>query len=237
MTKTSPSLCGARIAFATRNEGRAQIARSDYYSQNQSLFDRSAKTMTLGAVSESGYLENAARHVHAWTPDEVAYLARVIAAADRRMQELKLAVDLPETIVLVKTDGWEEGGANGYTRANAIYLNRNSLSEPLVLHELFHVISRHNPAKIDEIYATLGFRRCNEIAFDLDTKITNPDAPYLRHYMALHVNGEPIEAALVLVAARAYAGGGFSAMSARRLSRSGGPTTPRSCARSMARPA
>ncbi|WP_199555273.1 hypothetical protein [Sandaracinobacteroides hominis] len=186
-----------------------EIAKSDSYSQNQSLFDRSAKTMTLGAVSEKGYLENAARHVHGWTLDEVAYLTRVIAVANQRMQDLKLAVELPETIVIVKTDGWEEGGANGYTRANAIYLNRNSLSEKLLLHEFFHVISRYNAAKIDKIYATLGFRRCNEVAFDLDTKITNPDAPFLRHYISLRVNGEPIEAVLALVATRAYAGGGF----------------------------
>lgn len=209
MTRKSPDLCQARVAFTTRDEGRVEIAKSDHYSQNQSLFDRSAKTMTLGAVSEKDYLENAARHVHGWTLDEVAYLTRGIAAANQRMQDLKLAVELPETLVLVKTDGWEEGGANGYTRANAIYLNRNSLSEQLLLHELFHIISRYNAAKIDEIYATLGFRRCNEVAFDLDTKITNPDAPFLRHYISLRVNGEPIEAVLALVATRAYTGGGF----------------------------
>lgn len=209
MTKRTPDLCQSRVAFTTRAEGRAEIVKSDYYSQNQSQFDRSAKTMRLDTVSEKGYLENAARHVHGWTLDEVAYLTRVIATANQRMQDLRLAVELPETLVLVKTDGWEEGGANGYTRANAIYLNRNSLSEQLLLHELFHVISRYNTARIDEIYATLGFRRCNEVAFDLDTKITNPDAPFLRHYISLRVNGQPTEAVLALVAKRAYAGGGF----------------------------
>lgn len=223
MTKKAPDLCQARIAFTTREEGRVEIAKSDYYSQNLSPFERSAKAMTLGAVSEKGYLENAARHVHSWTLDEVAYLNRLIAAANQRMQDLKLAVELPETLLLVKTDGWEEGGANGYTRANAIYLNRNSLSEQLLLHELFHVISRYNPAKIDEIYATLGFRRCNEVPFDLDTKITNPDAPFLRHYIALRVNDQPIEAVLALVAKRAYAGGGFFDYVSKRIVAVEGP--------------
>lgn len=208
-TRMDPVMQGARVSFATRDEGRAQISTSDYYSQNMSMFDRTAKTRRLGSVSEREYLENAASHVRAWTVDELEYVGSLIDAADRRMRELKLNIQLPDTVFLVKTDGWEEGGANGYTRENAIYLNQSSLSPDLLLHEIFHVVSRYNQLRIDCVYRTLGFRRCSDIVFDLDTRITNPDAPYLRHYLTVYVSGEPVEIALVMMASRPYAGGGF----------------------------
>ena len=69
----------------------------------------------------------------------------------------------PEVVYLVKTNGSEEGGA-AYTRSNGIVLpgrRGGGRSKGLITHELFHVLSRHNPELRDKIYAVIGFKKCS----------------------------------------------------------------------------
>jgi hypothetical protein len=49
-----------------------------------------------------------------------------------------------------------------------------------MLHELFHVLSRNNEARHDELYALIGFHRCARMDLPNVLKarmLTNPDAP------------------------------------------------------------
>lgn len=210
-------LLSARVFFATIQEGRTRISTSDVYTRNLTQFDLQAKIRTLREVTEGDYLENAVVYVRGWSRDEVEYLSSVIEHTNRRLKELEIKVVLPEEIVLVKTTGWEEGGANGYTRGSSIFLNRHSLSRTLFQHELFHIISRHDERKRDDAYATLGFIRRGEFEYIDALRISNPDAPSLEHTTTVFHRGRSIDAAIIIRAARPYQGGGFFPYVTKRL--------------------
>jgi len=198
-----------RVRFLGLASGRAAIARPDYYSAQLSPFDVCAKVRRLSATTETEYLSNAASFVRAWTHDEVAYLTDVVGSTEQRMIELGIDPALPDDIFMVKTTGWEEGGANGYTRANMVILNQRSLSPNLFHHELFHIISRHDEAKRDAAYETLGFAHRAPFVFDDPLRISNPDAPALEHAVRVIYRNRAVDVAIVLRAARPYVGGSF----------------------------
>lgn len=210
-------LWSSKVLFANRDEGMRVIATSDEYSSNMTPFDRQAKIRTLNPATESDYLENCKSYVRSWTCDEIAYLRSMLRYASERMQCLSLLFELPDPVILVKTTGWEEGGANGYTRKNTIFLNQNSLSPELLLHELFHLVSRFNPSKRNMIYESLGFVSCNPIAYDDDFRITNPDAPSFNHFLKVLHGGHEVLAAPIIRSSRPYAGGGFFSYVEKRL--------------------
>ncbi|MEP1576008.1 hypothetical protein [Roseibium album] len=206
---SSATILDVPLRFANFDEGRAIIATSDFYTQNLTDFDRRAKTRRLDHVNEADYLCNCARFVRAWSIAERNYLSELARHADLRLRELELNIKLPDEIVLIKTTGEEEGGANGYTRRNAIYLNQGSLSPNLFVHELFHIISRYNETRIREVYALLGFKPCNLITYDDPLRITNPDAPYLRYYLTVQITDGPVDVVMIMRASRPYSGGSF----------------------------
>jgi hypothetical protein len=68
-------------------------------------------------------------------------------------------------------------------------------------HELFHILSRRNPALREKLYELIGFRKCGEVEFPSDLKsrkITNPDAPRNDHAIQLRVGGEDVRAVPIL---------------------------------------
>lgn len=203
------SLLGSSIRFASLYEGREEIATSDFYTQNLTDFDRKAKTRTFVEVDEATYLSNSARFVRGWSDAEQTYLTDIAVKVDARMKELGLDICLPDEIILVKTTGEEEGGANGYTRRNGMYLNQGSLSESLFIHELFHIISRFNVALLPEVYAILGFKPCNEVVYDDPLRITNPDAPYLRYFLTVRTADCLHDVVMIMRASSPYIGGSF----------------------------
>lgn len=203
------TLMGSKIHFATREEGRAKISTPDVYSDRLSPYELKAKIRTMSDVTSTDYLQNCRKFVRSWTGEEVSYLGSMIRQVDERINALGLAFTLPEDILLIKTTGWEEGGANGYTRENAIYLKQTSLSLHLLVHELFHVVARTNPDRATNAYKLLGFDAVEEIQYDDLLKISNPDAPFLRHALAVTHHGIPIKVCLVMRGSGAYYGGGF----------------------------
>jgi hypothetical protein len=65
----------------------------------------------------------------------------------------------------------------------------------LAAHEMFHVITRHNPALRDPVYATLGFRPVGQLTLTgaLATRtIANPDAPENTHAISCTLDGKPL---------------------------------------------
>ena len=85
---------------------------------------------------------------------------------------------LPATIYLAKeSDAIYSGSA--YTRCSAVFLPAPQPAAVLI-HELYHVMSRNNPQIRRELYALVGYRPCrvsrSSLGADLkDIVITNPD--------------------------------------------------------------
>jgi hypothetical protein len=108
--------------------------------------------------------------------------------------------------LLIKTTGQDEFDAP-YTRQNAIILPESFLTAPddailpILTHELFHVLSRANPDKRDDLYGVIGFTPCMEFTFPESLaaiKITNPDAPLTQHSIEVTANSETIQVLPVL---------------------------------------
>jgi hypothetical protein len=65
----------------------------------------------------------------------------------------------------------------------------------MLAHEVFHLLSRSNPALRDRLYAAIGFEPCGEVrhpATLAERRITNPDAPINAHAIEVSLDGERV---------------------------------------------
>lgn len=175
------------FVFATAEQGRRILTTRDDFVQRMSSFDRSARMKTDQEVSEDKYLAFVGAQILDWTEEEKSAVQSALSEIHQAVE--KLSPLWPSEIYIVKTTGNEEGRA-AYTRLNAVVLPVNELAKgkealrAVIAHELFHILSRQNPALKEKLYATIGFRPCGEVAFPsqlLRQKITNPDAPKNDH--------------------------------------------------------
>lgn len=169
------------VSFATLESARRVLTNRDDFIKALSPFDRSARMKVDREVAEAEFLEFVGRAAKPWTPEETNRLTEVLQSLQRRLAPWNL--QLPSRLLLIKTSGTEEGNAN-YTRSNAIVIVERELQsnssglEDLIAHELFHVMSRHDPELRKHLYRIVGFNPINEIALPENLrsrKITNPD--------------------------------------------------------------
>jgi len=187
---------GCSVHFATVAEAKARLAKRDVYVKNLSPFDRAAKINKAGPVSTEQYLAFIQNQTLEWNNADKKKLGQVIAAAKPKLA--KFANHLPERIHLIKTTGNDEGSAP-YTRGVSIILPerfiRQSIKnlERLFYHEIFHIVSRHNPKLRDELYRTIGYEKCGVVSLPEDMmsrRISNPDAPVIEHCIRVSKDGE-----------------------------------------------
>lgn len=192
------------LRFAEPREAIAALTQRDAYIKNMSPFDRQVRPGTDRDVSEEELLAFMAAHVLPWTDDDLRRLAPQVQELAKKVEPWKLK--LPPVVLMVKTDGREEGGA-AYCRGAAIVLPQNMISgDPVKMsqilpHELFHVLSNQNADLREALYATIGFQPCNEVELPpglRERKITNPDAPVNNHYITVKHEGRDIELMPVL---------------------------------------
>jgi len=229
-----------RVRFATVAEGRYALGADDAWIAATSDFQRAATAGVPPPVSKAAFREFAASTVQPWP---AAQEARWRAAFDAVLaRAAALRVPLPEEILVVDTDGRDAANAP-YTRGHAIVLPAAALppaTSPtadafLVAHELFHVVSRHDPALANRLYALVGFEPVEPLQWPpawLPARIANPDAPLDRHAMRIVIAGREALVMPLLVATRTELRPGetfFSVMELRLLEVSaalGRPTLP-----------
>ena len=192
------------VSFATLESARRVLTNRDDFVRALSPFDRSARMKVDRDVAEAEFLEFVSRAAQPWTSQETNRLAGVLQSLRQRLSSWTLP--LPPTLALIKTSGVEEGNAS-YTRSNAIVLAQGELQstssglEDLIAHELFHVISRHDPELRKRLYQIVGFHPINEIAppGNLRTrKITNPDGVRNGWMITVTNNGSVISTVPIL---------------------------------------
>jgi hypothetical protein len=199
------------IHFASQAEGSKLLMFRDDFVRRLSPFDRAARLKVDHAVSEEEFLTFVGKNVTEWTEKE----RRAVNASVETLGPLlrALPLSLPPTIQLVKTTGAEEGNA-AYTRGTAIILPSVELAKSqeelnkLICHELFHILSRHDPVLRERLYEAIGFTRCEEIEFPPELalrKITNPDAPRNDHFIRVTAGGrQGLAVPILLSSADAY---------------------------------
>lgn len=184
------------ISFASVAEARKILTARDDFARRMSPFDRAARMKTDRSVSEEEYLGFVGENILDWDDQEKQQLVSAFEGLAPELRDLAWA--FPKEVLLIKTTGREEGGA-AYTRANAVILPQKMLAVPVaglrrvLCHELFHVISRANPALRERLYAAIGFVKCNEplLPEDLAPRmLTNPDAPRNDHCIRIQVEGQ-----------------------------------------------
>lgn len=195
---------GASFSFATAAEAAEMLGRRDEFVRALSPFDRSARLKSARNVSEEEYLAFVRRQSLDWTAGEIARVSTVLTSAGRKLAAFRPFVDTK--FVFVKTSGLEEGGA-AYTRGAAVFLPGAVLGKPdheletIVLHEMFHVVTRGNLALRRALYALIGFEVTDDIELPPSyhsRKITNPDAPTFDSVVELPFEKRSIRVAPIL---------------------------------------
>lgn len=194
------------LRFATVDEAAEVLTARDAFARQLSKFDLQCRLQTDAPVTLDDWAKSVRQEIMAWDKAEIE---RVAAAAARvRAGLAKYRLPLPKTILLIRTTGKEEADA-AYTRSHAIVLPSKLMSSPpakldaLLLHELFHVMSRHDRDTRRALYKIVGFEVCEPIPLPpslVDRKLTNPDAPAIDCYIELEVDGKTITAAPILYA-------------------------------------
>jgi hypothetical protein len=197
-------LLGQELVFDTPSAARELLGKRDPFIERLSPFDRAARMKTNGPVDEATFLRFVADSVVEWKPGEQD---RIRSAFDQIRDGLqRTGVPLPSVIHFIQTTGREEGNAP-YTRGNAIIVPSGTVRRPaaqltgMLAHEVFHILSRSNPALRDRLYAAIGFEPCGEVrhpAILADRRITNPDAPINAHAIEVSLDGERVHGVPIL---------------------------------------
>lgn len=195
-----------RVEFATPAEAREILLADDAFSRRLSRFDLQSRLQTSQEVSRDDWKALVREQVTDWTAEEREKVIETFAALQPKLAPFRLR--LPERVLLIRTTGKEEGDA-AYTRANAIVLPAKVLRYPeaqlstLLLHELFHALSRHDLATRRALYNIIGFTIHDEIEIPqnlMARRITNPDSPQLDSFIELRNDDQQVTAVPILYA-------------------------------------
>lgn len=180
--------------FADRHQAEKILAQKDRWARQLSDFDMGARQKTAAPTDLKTFLDFAAAAGRGWTAEEQNNWHTLVDRLSDAMKGLNL--HLPN-IDLVKTSGEEELGSAAYTRRNAIMLSESVISLPatdarrayfLLAHEVFHVLSRADSRRRDDLYALLGFKRVDGFGYPAeleDRRLSNPDAFEYRHTLSV----------------------------------------------------
>lgn len=192
------------VHLASPAEAAAVLQSRDEFTAALSQFDLQSRLLTAAPVTLDQLLEFAAQQARPWQQAEAQKLQAALGAVGQRLRPFELP--LPRQILLLKTTGREEGNA-AYCRGNAIVLPQRLVDQPqpalerLLVHELFHILSRQKPDLRDQLYAIVGFHPCQPVQLPAalgDRKITNPDGPLARHFIRLEHAGKTVAAVPIL---------------------------------------
>lgn len=206
-TSTYLHFLGVTVQLADSTTGANFLAKEDAYLSNMSTFDYSGRFKDKEEHTVDDYLKYAAQQTRTWTKEERAIIKNGLEEIETYINENKIKLHLPDTILFIQSTCKEEFEATGYTRRNGIVLkDGESLEVDLIAHELFHVLSRNNPKLRDKLYANIGFKKCNPIDITKvmgGLNITNPDCPVVNHYIRIDTE----DLVLLLHSKKPYEGG------------------------------
>lgn len=192
------------LAVADVAQGSKLLTADDDFTRSLSRFDLEVRLKTDRPVTLDDWKKTVVAEVRPWDAVATEAFGKAATAAAERLRPFELP--LPETIWVIRTTGKEEGEA-AYTRGSAIILPEKVLRydaeklTTLLLHEIFHVLSRHAPELRARLYGLIGFRIVREIPLPegfRDRKITNPDAPQITAVIDLPYEGKVVSCAPVL---------------------------------------
>lgn len=211
---------GLKYGFADAKEGAAYIkANKDYLeglTQNDLDFRMQKKDATL-----EEYIAFAEQQVRDFTEKE----KEGISACMQSIWEIceKNQYTLPDIgeVTFVKTTMQEEAGATAYTHGTHIYVGEGLISflssnyqwardygTTILVHELFHCLTRNDAGFREDMYGIIGFSiQEEEFAFSKEVReqmLSNPDVGKHNSYATFRIDGKDRECVVVLASTRPF---------------------------------
>jgi len=202
---TASAQTAPTIHLASPEEAAAAISARDEYMAAVNSADVSIWLRRPGSPADRDALaQYLAANVLPWTEAERARLNAMIERVSPRFAAL--APWLPERVQIASFRITASSGAD-FTRGNTIFLSSLKPTDEALddrfFHELFHILSRHNPARRDEFYALVGFQRCTPMTLEGDLRarvLTNPDAPRVEYASNIRIGDRETWATPLIVA-------------------------------------
>ncbi|MFO0552830.1 MAG: hypothetical protein U0271_30850 [Polyangiaceae bacterium] len=183
-----------RVVFVDAARARERLGAEDEFTRTLGDFDRSARVGSAAPVTDKAFREFAAKQALDWPEAAKANWRDAVGRLSKAVEGL--ALELPPEVELIMTTGHEEFDAP-HTRGPAIVVPESTVrttKDPfgLLAHELFHVLSRHQPKLRERLYPILGFHKIKPVAYPdklAARRITNPDAPVFEYAITVERSG------------------------------------------------
>ena len=193
------------LVFTTIEQGRKLIGERDDYIKRLGELEIQLRLESKEPVTVQAFLEGMQSSVIEWKPDEVKLLTEATRTLREKMNAYRLP--FPEQVYLIRVSG-EGGLAAPHCRKASIILPDSFFDNPsqvsiILAHELFHVLSTHNPKLRDQLYRIIHFEPSNEIELPPALKpirLTNPDAPTNEHVVHLTIDSDKVPVVPVVLA-------------------------------------
>jgi hypothetical protein len=204
------------VLFASVEKSKSLLTQEDDFTHRWSPMDIDIRMQKANSTKEE-LMNYIPAQIREWNETEKNLLRSILDGFDQEIAKQGYHIHFPDTIYFIKSTLDEEAkGSTAYTRSNYVVFNGDKIIKPdsltklVVIHEIFHVLSRHDPELRAKMYNIIGFKLVNEIQLSEDLayfKLTNPDAPFNNNYINLTHEGEPVECVMIAYADRKYTGG------------------------------
>jgi hypothetical protein len=187
-----------RFEWADRDVAANVLGTLDAYVQQTGQLERMAKTRRSTTVETPEFLDHMRASAKAWSQPERERVEKLVGSL--QSMTAHIAVRQPERVLLVRAGASLEDNLP-HTRGNAIVLTDSAFAKSddyllrVLVHEYFHVLTRHNAAFREAAYGLLGFQRCDRVVVHPDLqalRITNPDTPVSEHVLTIQRNGQQL---------------------------------------------
>jgi hypothetical protein len=187
-------IAGTVVRFADVEQARAVLGAEDAWMRRTSGWQRAVLMGRTSAPDLASFRAWQAAAAQPWPDEERRRWMRALETVGPAFVRLKLT--LPPEVLLVRTNG-SESANQPHTRANAVMLpaqiqQQGYTDVELLAHELFHVVSRHQPELANRLYDLIGYDRVGELDWPagwLPLRIANQDAEHDRHLMRVRLRG------------------------------------------------
>lgn len=194
--------------FASKTEG------TELKLENEAYFNRlSQQNLNYRMNQENATLEQfkkfAGEQVLDFSTEQKAMLFEAVCEIQREINRKGYEFPLKDELIFINTTAKDEGGASGYTlKNNQIYLSDSFISnssKPLIkrviVHELFHCLSRSDSQFRKDMYKFIGFSIADEEP-EFPTEIkemiaANPDVEKYDSYATFTINGKKRDCYLI----------------------------------------
>ena len=204
------------LVFLDKGAAEVQINKDDTdgFFDYMSITDMSIQ-LKKSDMPESGgeskvlYQDLLRSEMEDFSSDEEKFMEEVFASAKEALDKINPNL-LPSRIELIKTKTNHYGRDVYYTREDAIVVPNNIFEEPsieaqmpIMLHEIFHILSRYNKEFREKMYALIGFESYDEQLVlpkqISDRLLMNPDGVSRRYAINLKDENGKAQLALPLI--------------------------------------